>query len=126
MMDYIASSKAPSALGPYSQAIKVGDFIYTSGQIGLDTQGVLADSLESQARQVLNNLRAVLQEGGSDLGHVVKTTIFLANMEDFAKVNVIYADFFGVHKPARSTVGVKTLPLNALIEIEVVAVQTKV
>jgi len=125
-MDYIASSKAPSALGPYSQAIKVGDFIYTSGQIGLDTQGVLADSLESQARQVLNNLRAVLQEGGSDLGHVVKTTIFLANMEDFAKVNVIYADFFGVHKPARSTVGVKTLPLNALIEIEVVAVQTKV
>ncbi|WP_331775520.1 RidA family protein [Sulfurospirillum sp. 1612] len=125
-MEYIASSKAPSALGPYSQAIKVGDFIYTSGQIGLDTQGVLAEGLEAQAKQVLNNLSAVLQEGGSDLGHVVKTTIFLANMEDFAKVNAIYADFFGEHKPARSTVAVKTLPLNALIEIEVVAIQTKV
>ena len=126
MMDYIASSKAPSALGPYSQAIKVGDFIYTSGQIGLNTEGVLAEGLEAQAKQVLNNLSAVLQEGGSDLGHVVKTTIFLANMEDFSKVNAIYADFFGDHKPARSTVAVKTLPLNALIEIEVVAIQTKV
>jgi len=121
MLEIIATQNAPQAIGPYSQAIKANGVIYTSGQIGLNPQGILVEGIEAQTRQVLNNLSEVLKAGGSSLQQVFKTTIFLSNMEDFALVNAIYAEFFGEHKPARSTVAVKTLPKNALVEIECVA-----
>ncbi len=123
-MDYIATKKAPSAIGPYSQAIGLGNMIFTSGQIALKPDGSLVDGgVQEQTRQVLNNLSEVLKEAGSSLSKVLKTTIFLANMDDFAQINKIYAEFFGSHKPARSTVAVKTLPLNVSIEIEAIAVK---
>ena len=121
MLEIIATQNAPQAIGPYSQAIKANGVIYTSGQIGLNPQGILVEGIEAQTRQVLNNLSGVLKAGGSSLQQVFKTTIFLSNMEDFALVNAIYAEFFGEHKPARSTVAVKTLPKNALVEIECMA-----
>ncbi|MDY5556235.1 MULTISPECIES: RidA family protein [Helicobacter] len=121
MLEIIATQNAPQAIGPYSQAIKANGVIYTSGQIGLNPQGILVEGIEAQTRQVLNNLSEVLKAGGSSLQQVFKTTIFLSNMEDFALVNAIYAEFFGEHKPARSTVAVKTLPKNALVEIECMA-----
>ena len=121
MLEIIATQNAPQAIGPYSQAIKANGVLYTSGQIGLNPQGILVEGIEAQTRQVLNNLSEVLKAGGSSLQQVFKTTIFLSNMEDFALVNAIYAEFFGEHKPARSTVAVKTLPKNALVEIECMA-----
>ena len=121
MLDIIATQNAPQAIGPYSQAIKANGVIYTSGQIGLNPQGSLTEGIEAQTRQVLTNLSEVLKAGNSSLDKVVKTTIFLSNMEDFGIVNTIYAEFFGEHKPARSTVAVKTLPKDALVEIECVA-----
>jgi len=121
-MEYIHTDKAPAAIGPYSQAIKVGDMVFTSGQIALTPKGEFLDGdVEVQAKQVLENLSEVLKEAGSSMQKVIKTTIFLADMDDFVKVNEIYAKAFGDHKPARSTVAVKTLPKNALIEIEAVA-----
>jgi len=123
-MDYVATKNAPSAIGPYSQAIDLGNMIFTSGQIALKPDGELVEGdIKTQATQVLTNLSEVLKEAGSSLSKVVKTTIFLANMEDFAEVNKIYAEFFGDHKPARSTVAVKTLPLNVGIEIEAIAIK---
>ncbi len=123
-MRYIATKNAPSAIGPYSQAIDLGDMIFTSGQIALRADGSLVEAdVKAQTKQVLTNLGEVLNEAGSSLSKVVKTTIFLANMEDFAVVNEVYASFFGDHKPARSTVAVKTLPLNVGIEIEAIAVK---
>ena len=121
MLDIIATQNAPQAIGPYSQAIKANGVIYTSGQIGLNPQGSLTEGIEAQTRQVLTNLSEVLKTGNSSLDKVVKTTIFLSNMEDFGIVNTIYAEFFGEHKPARSTVAVKTLPKDALVEIECIA-----
>lgn len=121
MLEIIATQNAPQAIGPYSQAIKANGVIYTSGQIGLNPQGILVEGIEAQTRQVLNNLSEVLKAGGSSLQQVFKTTIFLSDMEDFALVNAIYAEFFGEHKPARSTIAVKTLPKNALVEIECMA-----
>ncbi len=122
-MEYIKTDNAPAAIGPYSQAIKIGNFIYTSGQIALTPEGEMReDDIEIQTNQVLTNLKNVLEEAGSSLDKVIKTTIFLANMDDFAKVNEIYAKYFGDHKPARSTVAVKTLPKNALVEIEAIAI----
>ncbi len=121
-MNYIATKNAPSAIGPYSQAIKVGDMVFTSGQIGLTPQGSLVEGgIKEHTTQVLTNLSEVLKEAGSSLSKVVKTTIFLTDMSDFAEVNKIYGNFFGDHKPARSTVAVKTLPLNVNIEIEAIA-----
>ncbi len=121
-MQYIHTDNAPAAIGPYSQAIKVGDIVFTSGQIALTPEGEFLDgSVEVQAKQVLKNLSEVLKEAGSSMDKVIKTTIFLADMGDFAAINEIYAQAFGDHKPARSTVAVKTLPKNALIEIEAVA-----
>jgi 2-iminobutanoate/2-iminopropanoate deaminase len=123
-MEFIETNKAPKAIGPYSQAVKVADLIYTSGQIALKPDGseeVLGLGIEEQTKQVLRNLENVLKEAGTNLNGVIKTTIFLANMEDFVKVNEIYASFFKEHKPARSTVAVKTLPKNALVEIEAIA-----
>lgn len=123
-MNFISTNKAPAAIGPYSQAVNIGDMIFTSGQIPLKPDGSLLEgTISEQAKQVLSNLSAVLSEGGSSLQNVVKTTIFLSNMEDFAQVNKVYADFFGDHKPARSTVAVKSLPLNVKIEIEAIAIK---
>ncbi len=121
-MKIVSTSNAPSAIGPYSQAVIVGNLLFTSGQIALTPKGEMLESdIEKQTIQVLENLKNILLEGGANLNSVIKTTIFLANMEDFAKVNEIYATYFNEHKPARSTVAVKTLPKNALIEIEAVA-----
>jgi 2-iminobutanoate/2-iminopropanoate deaminase len=121
-MDFISTQKAPAAIGPYSQAVKIGNLIYTSGQISLTPDGnMVEDGIKSQTRQVLTNLQNILLEAGSSLNRVVKTTIFLAHMSDFEVVNAVYSEFFGDHKPARSTVAVKMLPKNALVEIEAVA-----
>lgn len=122
-MKAISTTKAPGAIGPYSQAIEVGDFIYTSGQIPIDpTTGTFAEGgIKEQARQSLQNIKAILEEAGSSMEKVVKTTVFLADMNDFADMNSVYAEFFSEPYPARSAVAVKTLPKNALVEIEVVA-----
>ncbi len=122
-MEFVQTDKAPSAIGPYSQAVVVNGMVYTSGQIALTPEGVmLEDDVIVQTKQVLKNLTAVLEEAGSSLQNVVKTTIFIADMDDFATINEIYEEAFGSHKPARSTVAVKTLPKNALVEIDAVAV----
>lgn len=121
-MNPIATSEAPAAIGPYSQAMRVGDLLFTSGQIALTPDGGFVDGgIEAQTKQVLQNLQAILDAAQTDLNSVVKTTIYLINMEDFASVNTIYENFFNGHKPARSTVAVKTLPRNALVEIEAIA-----
>ncbi|MFA6458609.1 MAG: RidA family protein [Patescibacteria group bacterium] len=121
-MKIIQTANAAPAIGPYSQAIVAGNLIFTSGQIALTPAGEFLDgTVEEQARQALKNLGEVLQAANSDFSKVVKTTIFLAEMDDFAKVNAIYAEFFGDAKPARSTVAVAKLPKNAKIEIEAVA-----
>lgn len=121
-MQIVATANAPQAIGPYVQGIGYGDLLFTSGQIALTPAGEMtADDITAQTHQVLQNLRAVLQEGGSDLHRVIKTTIFLVDMDDFAKVNEVYGEYFDQHKPARSTVAVKTLPKNALVEIECIA-----
>ena len=121
-MKFVQTPKAPSAIGPYSQAVVVNGMVYTSGQIALTPEGVmLEDDVVLQTKQVLKNLEAVLQEARSSLQNVIKTTIFIADMDDFAVINEIYAEAFGSHKPARSTVAVKTLPKNALVEIDAVA-----
>lgn len=122
-MNIISTLHAPQAIGPYSQAIEINGMIYTSGQIGLMPSGQMAgNGIISQTNQILKNLRAVLEAGNSSLDNVIKTSIFLADMDDFVAVNEIYAEYFGDHKPARSTVAVKTLPKNALVEIECIAV----
>lgn len=118
----ISTSNAPAAIGPYSQAVQAGDLLFISGQLGLDPQsGQLHDGVEAQTRQVLQNLTAVLQAAGSGVDRVVKTTIFLADMADFAAVNTIYAETFASAPPARSTVQVAALPRAARVEIEAVA-----
>lgn len=123
-MEIIATCKAPSAIGPYSQAVAFENLIFTSGQIALLPEGTfLEGDVSAQAAQVLKNLQAVLEEAGSSLSRVVKTTIFLTNMDDFQSVNTIYAEAFKEHKPARSTVAVKSLPRNALVEIEAIALR---
>jgi 2-iminobutanoate/2-iminopropanoate deaminase len=118
----IATKEAPEAIGPYSQAIIANGLVYTSGQIALMPDGTMETrGIEYQTKQVLKNLYYVLKEAGASLNDVIKTTIYLADMDDFSKVNEIYEHFFGNHKPARSTVAVKTLPKNALVEIECIA-----
>ena len=121
-MEFIATDKAPAAIGPYSQAVKVNGMIYTSGQIALKPSGeMVEDDIVLQTKQVFENLKAVLKEGGSSLDRVVKVMAFVADINDFTTVNEIYAQAFGTHKPARSLVAAKTLPKNALVEIEVIA-----
>ncbi len=121
-MKFVQTNKAPSAIGPYSQAVVANGMVFTSGQIALTPEGVMLENdVVVQTKQVLKNLEAVLEEAGSSMGGVIKTTIFLASMDDFATVNEIYAEAFGSHKPARSTVAVKTLPKNALVEIDAIA-----
>ena len=118
----IATDQAPAAIGPYSQAIALGNLVFCSGQLGLDpTTGELAGGVEAQADRALRNLGAVLAAAGSDLGRVVKTTIFLADIADFADVNAVYARHFQEPYPARSTFAVGALPRGARIEIEAIA-----
>jgi 2-iminobutanoate/2-iminopropanoate deaminase len=121
-MDFTQTNDAPSAIGPYSQAVVVNNMVFTSGQIALTPQGeMVEDDIQKQTKQVLTNLSAVLKASNSSLQNVIKTTIFLSNMDDFVVVNKIYEEFFDSHKPARSTVAVKTLPKNALVEIDAIA-----
>lgn len=120
----INTDKAPAAVGPYAQAIRAGNMLFTSGQLGLIPEtGALPEGVEAQARQSLLNLRAILEAAGFSRTDVVKTTVFIKNMADFAAVNAIYADFFGDHRPARSCVEVARLPKDGLVEIEAVAVR---
>lgn len=125
MKKVISTSKAPAAIGPYSQAIQVGNLVFASGQIPIDpaTGSFVAGGVKEQARQSLTNVKAILDEAGLTLDNVVKTTVFLADMNDFADVNAVYAEFFAEPYPARSAVAVKTLPKGALLEIEVIAAQ---
>lgn len=122
----VSTTSAPAAIGPYSQAVRIGDFLYTSGQVALDpTTGALVEGgIEVQTTRVLENLKAVLEAAEIGLENVVKTTVFLKNIGDFAAMNAIYAQYFapdGVVAPARSTVEVARLPKDALVEIEVIA-----
>jgi len=114
---------APAAIGPYSQAIEVGNLVYTSGQLPIDpaTGAFPEGGIKEQTRQSLLNVKAILEEAGLTMGNVVKTTVFLADMNDFADMNAVYAEFFSEPYPARSAVAVKTLPKGALVEIEAVA-----
>jgi 2-iminobutanoate/2-iminopropanoate deaminase len=118
----VQTPNAPAAIGPYSQAMIANGMVFTSGQIALTPAGEMVDGdVSAQCVQVLSNLKAVLEASGSSLDKVIKTTIFLADMDDFAAVNAIYGEAFGNHKPSRSTVAVKTLPKNALVEIDAIA-----
>jgi 2-iminobutanoate/2-iminopropanoate deaminase len=119
----VQTENAPKAIGPYQQAIKANGFIYTAGQIPIDpkTTNLVEGDISAQTRQVLENLKAVLEAGGSALDRVVKATVFLKNMTDFAAMNEVYVQYFGSAKPARSTVAVTELPRGALIEIDLVA-----
>jgi len=121
-MKFISTQEAPQAIGPYSQAVEANGLIYTSGQIALMPDGSMETrDIEYQTKQVMKNLFYVLQAAGAEFTDVIKTTIYLADMDDFAKVNEIYAHHFDTHRPARSTIAVKTLPKNALVEIECIA-----
>jgi 2-iminobutanoate/2-iminopropanoate deaminase len=124
MKEIISTKTAPAAIGPYSQAIKVGNLVYTSGQIPIDpaTGNFVEGGIKEQTRQSLQNVKAILEEIGLTMSNVVKTTVFMADMADFADMNTVYAEFFTEPFPARSAVAVKTLPKGALVEIEVVAV----
>ena len=124
-MEMIYTSNAPAAIGPYSQAMKVGNLVITSGQIPIDpaTGSFAGDDIVTQTRQSLTNLKAILRAAGADMGNVVKTTVYLANMADFAAMNQVYAEFFTAPYPARAAFEVACLPRNALVEIECVAVK---
>jgi 2-iminobutanoate/2-iminopropanoate deaminase len=121
--EIIRTDKAPGAVGPYSQAIKVGNLLFLSGQVGLDpaTGKLAGDDVGTQLEQVIHNITAVLEAAGSSLQQVVKATVFLYDMDDYPQMNEIYARHFGANPPARSAVAVDRLPLGALVEIEVIA-----
>ena len=122
-MKIITTNEAPKVIGPYSQAVVFGKFIFCSGQIGVNPKtGNVDPKIEEQVKQTLNNLQAVVIASGSDFNHVLKTTIYLANMSDYTKVNEIYAQYFTKNKPARATVAVASLPREVLIEIDAIAI----
>ena len=123
MSQAVATKDAPQAIGPYSQAIKSGNFLFSSGQIAIDpaTGNVIEGDAGAQTDRVMKNLAAVLKAAGADLSRVVKTTVFLKSMGDFATMNEVYGRHFGQHRPARSTVEVARLPKDVLVEIEVIA-----
>ena len=123
MPTIINSDKAPAAIGPYSQAVKTGNLVFLSGQIPIDpaTGELVPGGLAEQAQQVFANIKAVLQTAGTSLSNVVKSSVFLADLNDFAQLNIIYAEHFGEHKPARSTFQVAALPKGAKVEIEIIA-----
>ncbi len=120
----INTSQAPAAIGPYNQAIRYGNFVYTSGQVALDPASgqLVGDDVQTQTHRVFQNLQAVLESAGSSLNNIVKTTVFLTSMSDFQAMNTVYAEYFQETKPARSTIAVVELPRKALVEIECVAV----
>ena len=122
-MNAISTTNAPAAIGPYSQAIKVGELVFVSGQLPIDpATGAFAEGgIKELTRQSLTNMKAILEEAGTSMANVVKTTVFLADMNDFAAMNEVYAEFFAAPFPARSVVAVKTLPKGALVEIECIA-----
>ncbi len=122
-MKAISTSKAPGAIGPYSQAIRTGNLIFVSGQLPVDpsTGNFAEGGIKELTRQSLSNIKAILEAEGTDMTHVVKTTVFLADMNDFAEMNEVYATFFATPFPARSAVAIKTLPKNARVEIECIA-----
>ncbi|MBT2692153.1 RidA family protein [Bacillus sp. ISL-55] len=121
-MNIVQTSNAPAAIGPYSQGVVVNNLFYSSGQIPLTPEGVMVEwDIQAQTHQVFKNLKAVLEAAGASLETVVKATVFIKNMDEFAQLNEVYAEYFSVHKPARSTVEVARLPKDALVEIEVVA-----
>ncbi len=124
MMETVSTENAPGAIGPYSQAVKTGSLVFCSGQIPIDpaTNEFVSDDVAEQTEQVLKNLSAVLKAAGTNLNKVVKTTVFLADMNDFAAMNEIYAQFFDMNKPARATVQAARLPRDARVEIECIAV----
>jgi 2-iminobutanoate/2-iminopropanoate deaminase len=121
----VSSEKAPKALGPYSQAIVTGDLVFCAGQVGLDpaTGQVVSGDIKDQTRRCLDNLAAVLEAAGSSLDRVTKTTVFLTDLAEFTAMNEAYAERFGGHKPARSTIGIGALPRGARIEIECIAIR---
>ncbi len=123
MKKVISTSNAPAAIGPYSQAIQVGNLVYTSGQIPINplTGTVVEGGIKEQTQQSLQNVKAILQEAGLTMQNVIKTTVFMADMNDFADMNAVYAEFFSEPYPARSAVAVKTLPKGVMVEIEVIA-----
>lgn len=123
MKEIIATNKAPAAIGPYSQAVKLGNMIYTSGMIPLvpETMQIVEGGVQQQTRQVLENLKVLLESAGSRLENVIKTTVFIKDMNEFPKINEIYAEYFNSKQPARSTVEVARLPKDVLVEIEVIA-----
>lgn len=122
----IQTDKAPGAIGPYSQAVRTENMVFTAGQIGLDpaTMEIVSGGVEAETRQVLNNLKQVLEAADSGLNYVVKTTVFLRDMADFPKMNAVYGEFFPENPPARSTVAVATLPKNVAVEIDAIALTT--
>lgn len=124
----VSTEKAPKAIGPYSQAIRTENLVFTAGQIGLDpaTMNIVEGGIEAQTRQVLTNLKHVLEAADSGLNFVVKTTVFLQSMDDFAAMNAVYTGFFPENPPARSTIAVAALPKGALVEIECVALNSPV
>ena len=124
-MEFVKTDKAPQAVGPYSQAVKVGNFLFISGQIAInpETGKLEGETVAEQTERVLKNIEAILREAGFSLKDVVKTTVYLKNICDFAEMNEVYAKFFGEHRPARATVEVSNLPLGALVEIEAIAVK---
>ena len=123
-MKTLATEKAPAAVGPYSQGIKAGDFVYTSGQLPIDpkTGRLVQEDIQTATRVALNNVKAVLEQGGATLETVVKVTVFVKDMNNFSAINEVYAEFFTEHKPARSLVEVARLPKDGVIEIEAVAI----
>jgi 2-iminobutanoate/2-iminopropanoate deaminase len=127
MKKIVSTTEAPAAVGPYSQAVRVGPMLFTAGQIPLDPKSgqIVSQDVAEQTRRVLDNLTAVLKAENMDFSNIVKTTVFLTNLDDFQKMNEVYASFFKDQPPARSTVQVSALPKGAQVEIEVVAVATK-
>ena len=120
----VKTDKAPAAIGPYSAGICAGNFVFTAGQIPLNPEtGLMAEGIEAQTRQSLSNVKAILEAAGTNLTNVIKTTVFLQNMSDFAAMNAVYAEFFTENCPARSAVEVACLPKGALVEIEAVAIK---
>ena len=120
-MDILTAAGAPAAVGPYSHAVRTGGLLFCSGQVALKDGALVGDDVAAQTRQVFENVRAVLAAADADLSDVVKTTVFLASMDDFGAMNEVYAEAFGDHRPARSTVAVAGLPVGALVEVEVIA-----
>lgn len=124
LRDIVATDRAPAAIGPYSQAVRVGNLVYTAGQLGIDpqTKQLVEGGIQAQTRQALTNLKAILGAAGTTTSNVVKTTVFLQDIADFKAMNQVYAEFFPAAPPARSAVQVAALPLGGLVEIEAVAI----